>query len=106
MFSTPNSRDDAKIGSAGDQNKPQNRYLSVTSPNFLSNGISVRPKPRLFTSPPRSAPISPNGEGLSSIRDLSGETDLKLEGERPVKSSSKNTESRVRRELEESQVIR
>ena len=100
MFSTPDPRDGAKKGSGGDQNKPQNRYLSVTSPNFLSNGISVRPKPRLFSSPPRSAPISPIGEGQSSIRDLTGEID------RTVKSSSKNMESRVRRELEESQVSR
>jgi hypothetical protein len=103
IFSTPSTRDDLNANNS-DQENQQNRNVSFSSPpSFVANGVSIRPKPRLFGSSSHNSSASPNSS-LLNARNLYGEIDLKIDRDRAANSSNKNTETRVRKELEESQV--
>jgi hypothetical protein len=103
IFSTPSTRDDLNASNS-DQENQQNRNVSFSSPpSFVANGVSIRPKPRLFGSSSHNSSASPNSS-LLNARNLYGEIDLKIDRDRAANSSNKNTETRVRKELEESQV--
>ena len=105
IFNTPSTRDDYTASDA-DQENQQNRNVSFSSPpSFVANGVSIRPKPRLFGSTSHNSSTSPNSS-LLNARNLYGEIDLKIDRDRAANSSNKNTEKRVRQELEESQVTK
>lgn len=106
MYKTPAPHDDHVMDSIGEPYSQQGRFASMISPSYLSNGGSTRPKPRLFISPTSNSAISPTSTLESSARVQFDEIDLRTERDKVLQSSNRSVETRVRREIEESQVIK